>query len=112
MASSSTRDRLWVSHAELEKQVATLTRELSAALDRQKATADVLKLISRSPFELQTVFDTLLESAARVCQAERGIVYRREGTMYHIVATFGFTSELLEYMKRHPVPASPWHSWN
>jgi signal transduction histidine kinase/CheY-like chemotaxis protein len=106
MASSSTRDRLWVSHAELEKQVATLTRELSAALDRQKATADVLKLISRSPFELQTVFDTLLESAARVCQAERGIVYRREGTMYHIVATFGFTSELLEYMKRHPVPAS------
>lgn len=94
-----------VSDAELEKQVATLTRELSEAQEQQKATADVLKLINRSPFELQTVFDTLVESAARVCEAERSIVYLREGTLYHIGATFGFTPDLLAYMKSHPWPA-------
>jgi GAF domain-containing protein len=101
MASSQRREQL----EDLERRVTDLTRQLSESLEQQKATADVLKVISRSPFELQTVFDTLVETAARVCEAERSIVYLRQGTLYHIGATFGFTPDLLEYMKKHPWPA-------
>jgi two-component system NtrC family sensor kinase len=78
-----------------------LLNELRDSLQQQTATADVLKVISRSTFDLQAVLNTLVESAARLCRANRVAIRLAKDGLYHHVASFGFTSEQIEYMKVH-----------
>ena len=82
---------------------ARLLNELRESLQQQTATSDVLKVISRSTFDLPTVLHTLTESAARLCVADKGIILLADGDVYRLIANYGFSPEALRYGAEHPV---------
>ena len=80
-----------------------LLNELRESLQQQTATADVLKVISRSTFDLQTVLDTLLKSAAKLCQADHSFVFLREGDVYRCASGSSDIPEWIEYLKQQTI---------
>ena len=85
------------------ERIALLTRERDEALEQQIATSEVLRTISRSASDLQLVFDTIAENAVRLCEAERGYIFRFDGELLHAVASYNAGTENREFVNRNPI---------
>jgi class 3 adenylate cyclase/putative methionine-R-sulfoxide reductase with GAF domain len=84
---------------------ARLLNELKQSLEQQTATADVLKVISRSTFDLQTVLDTLTMSAAKLCAADKGAIWQRDGEFLRLTASYTISPDAIQYLAEHPLRA-------
>ena len=91
-----------IENVRLFTELQASNRDLSESLQQQTATADVLKVISRSTFDLKTVLDALVESAARLCRADRAAIRLARDGLFHHVASYGFSPEHQERMRREP----------
>jgi GAF domain-containing protein/DNA-binding response OmpR family regulator len=80
-----------------------LLNDLRESLQQQTATANVLKVISRSAFELQPIFDTLVENAVRLCDAERAFLFQFDGEVLRSAASYNVSPELREWVDRNPI---------
>jgi PAS domain S-box-containing protein len=87
-----------------QQQLRQRTADLTEALAQQTATADVLKVISRSAFDLESVLATLVTSAARLCEAERGLIFLRQDNQFRMATNYGFSPELEAFARANPFP--------
>ena len=94
-----------IENTRLLKELHQRTDDLSESLQQQTATADVLKVISRSTFDLQIVLQTLVESAARLCEADKATITRQRDGAFYRSESFGFSREFMDHVR--DIPVSP-----
>jgi two-component system, NtrC family, sensor kinase len=87
---------------EADKRIALLTRERDEAREQQTATAEVLKVISRSSVDLETVLDTLVQTVARLCRADQVYMFHLRHDLWHLIADCGLSAEASEFFETHP----------
>jgi GAF domain-containing protein len=92
-----------IENVRLFDEVQARTEDLRESLQQQTATADVLKVISRSTFDLETVLRTLVESAARLCEADKGTITRQKDGTFYRAESFGFSREFMDHVRAIPV---------
>ncbi|MGA8048816.1 MAG: GAF domain-containing protein [Burkholderiales bacterium] len=100
--------RLRESYAGLERKVEERTAQLKEALEKQTATAEILRVISGSPTDVTPVFDAILRSAVRLTEAQIAAIFRYDGKLVHMTATHNWTPEAVAYFDRiYPAPPNP-----
>jgi two-component system NtrC family sensor kinase len=93
-----------IENARLFNEVQARTRGLSESLQFQTASAEVLKVISRSPDALQPVFDVIVETSRELCRAQASTIFTLRDGRIHVAAFAGVQTEVLQHMKDHPIP--------
>src|SRR6202048_2537905 len=101
-ASKLARNRR-VSALSKDTKIARLARELAEAREQQVATSELLRVVARSPLDLQPVFETLAENAVRLCEAKRSFIYRFDGQHLRVVATHNASPEMRAFLEQNPI---------
>ncbi|MGA2314585.1 MAG: adenylate/guanylate cyclase domain-containing protein [Xanthobacteraceae bacterium] len=96
-----------IENARLLNELRQRTTDLTEALEQQTATSEVLKVISGSPGDLEPVFAAMLENAVRICDASFGNIYRWNGCVFSLAASFNTPTAFAEYRKRSPIGIGP-----
>jgi two-component system, NtrC family, sensor kinase len=86
-----------------KKEISRLRRELAEALERQKATSDILNAINTSTVELEPILDTIVKTASRLCEAEFANIFKLQGGKYHLAATNSTATAFVKYASKHPL---------
>jgi PAS domain S-box-containing protein len=92
-----------IENVRLFKELEAKNRDLTESLEQQTATSELLKVIGRSTFDLQPVFEALAESAVRLCEAKQAFIFRFDGEALRVVATQGASPELRAFFERTPI---------